>query len=298
MKNFLLPALFASAALVPCVAACDLNGALRFNGTPVNVGLSAANLVVFSPPPPSQTPYQRSYPRRGGGRVAVAGTVPGGLTPGATPTPAGATTPASGGLTAVAGSRPATTPATGATGGAATSPAPTATATGGEEAVPTINKATLFGGPTGGDDDLLGEVFFVAKTTTKLPDFSTLMSSGILFAPELNIPANEFSSGFPGVDSRSEYFAIRYEGPLTVANPGVYDLRLLSDKGAKVYINNTLVIDSDGVHPMAEKLGRVDLSVGVNVLRVEYLQTQGPRVALQLFVKSDKLTERPLRGRL
>ena len=45
-----------------------------------------------------------------------------------------------------------------------------------------------------------------------------------------------------------EHFAIRFRGELAVDTPGTYTFWLLSDDGSKLYINDDLVINNDGIH--------------------------------------------------
>jgi hypothetical protein len=126
----------------------------------------------------------------------------------------------------------------------------------------------------------------------KFPDVSKLQPVATVYTPELNITPRRFEAGFPGVNERNEWFAIRYEGPLEVATEADYEFRLVSDDGALFYIDGMLIIDNDGIHPPAEKKQTVHLVKGTHSIRVDYFQ--GPRyeIALQLFVKAPNAAER------
>lgn len=80
--------------------------------------------------------------------------------------------------------------------------------------------------------NFLGNVYDIPADSQKLPDLGTLKPTATLFAKELNVPTRQFAEGFPGVAKRTEWFAIRFEAPLTVATEGSYDLTTRSDDGA------------------------------------------------------------------
>ncbi len=132
---------------------------------------------------------------------------------------------------------------------------------------------------------LEGLIYHIRHNTTHLPNFSKLKPVGApIYTTELNIPEQSFNQGFPGVTKRFEWFAIDYRGKFWISNPGVYTFLLTSDDGSKLYIDDTLVVDNDGQHPVERKSSSVSLSGGIHHLRVSYFQ--GPRffVALQLQV--------------
>jgi hypothetical protein len=145
-------------------------------------------------------------------------------------------------------------------------------------------------------DTLLGIVFFVPENTNKLPDLGTLDPVAAFYTRELNISPRRFDAGFPGVHDRTEWFAVRYSGKFTARANGEYDFRVVSDDGAKVWIDGALVIDNDGTHPPSEKRGRTRLNGGEHSIRVDYFQ--GPRwdIALQLFVTPPSQPERLFGG--
>ena len=153
-------------------------------------------------------------------------------------------------------------------------------------------------GVFGGDDKKpwKGEIYLLELGAGQLPDFSTLTPIGTLFTGAINIAPQPFNAPFPGVPSdRFEYFAVRYQGPLTILAEGDYSFRLVSDDGSKLFINDELVINFDGVHgAYSSPEVSVNLKKGVHTLRVEYFQ--GPRfeVALQVFGHKVGLPEQVL----
>ncbi len=134
--------------------------------------------------------------------------------------------------------------------------------------------------PTG----LRGLVYYIHHNTTQLPDFEKLKPAGpAIYTSSLNLPPQDFKQGFPGVTKRVEWFAIDYTGKFWIADPGMYNFSLLSDDGAKLYIDDQVVVDNDGVHAPLEKTGAVELAGGLHRIRVSYFQ--GPKWQVALVLK-------------
>jgi hypothetical protein len=131
---------------------------------------------------------------------------------------------------------------------------------------------------------LSGSVYHLPRNTAKLPDFRKLKPKGTIYTASLNVPAQNFQQGFPGVTKRFEWFAIDYTGRFWIEKPGVYRFALTSDDGAQLYIDDQLAVDNDGVHPPRTQEGKVELSGGVHRLRVPYFQGPRSQVALVLEV--------------
>ena len=47
---------------------------------------------------------------------------------------------------------------------------------------------------------------------------------------------------------RTEYFALRFTGYISVPSDGTYTFYLGSDDGSHLYINDNLIVDNDGAH--------------------------------------------------
>ncbi|MBN2803702.1 MAG: hypothetical protein JXR91_11445 [Deltaproteobacteria bacterium] len=137
-----------------------------------------------------------------------------------------------------------------------------------------------------------GEVMFIEKNSQKLPtDYSKYKVESQVYACEWNIPQRSFDSGFPGVEEKFEWFAIKYTGMFNLAEGGEYNFRINSDDGTKLYIDGELVVNNDGVHPPESKSRKINLEAGDHELVLEYFQ--GPRyhIALQVFVTPPGGTE-------
>jgi hypothetical protein len=131
---------------------------------------------------------------------------------------------------------------------------------------------------------LRGLVYHIKRNRMQLPDFEKLKPAGPpIYTSSLNLPPQNFLEGFPGVTKRNEWFAIDYSGKFWIADPGFYTFSLLSDDGSKLYIDDQLVIDNDGVHAPLEKIGVADLAGGLHRMRVSYFQ--GPKFQIALVLK-------------
>jgi hypothetical protein len=130
---------------------------------------------------------------------------------------------------------------------------------------------------------LEGVVYHIPKNSKAIPDLRKIKPQGKIYVSTLNIPLRDFTEGFPGVTKRQEWFAIDYTGRFWIEKPGLYRFALTSDDGSKLYIDDQLVVDNDGIHPVDTKSGSVDLAGGIHKIRVQYFQ--GPRLQVALVLE-------------
>jgi hypothetical protein len=147
----------------------------------------------------------------------------------------------------------------------------------GQEPVATFGTTTVL--PAG----LCGVIYHIHRNSNRLPDFTKLKPAGRIYTSSLNVPPQDFKQGFPGVTRRNEWFAIDYTGRFWVDKPGAYTFILTSDDGARLYIDDRIVVDNDGMHPPSDISGGVGLSSGIHSIRVSYFQ--GPRFQVALVLK-------------
>ncbi len=209
------------------------------------------------------------------------------------------TRPSPGGSATAAPTTPGTTPT-----------APTApTASGSAAPIPTTPPAVpdnpfmpgtnSFGTGTPADGTFKGSVYFLTAAPQKVPALDSLTPNTVLFAKELNIASKEFTEGFPGAGpTRLDNFAIRYEAPLSVTKEATYSFRLVADDGAILSIDDTVIVNNDGMHAAAEKVGAAHLIPGMHYMRIDYVQGASKTVALQAFVKPDGGQEKVLTPQL
>ena len=116
-----------------------------------------------------------------------------------------------------------------------------------------------------------------------LPDFDALtpVSSGV-------------TEGFDvDVARRHGNYAIRFEGTIDVDRPGSYAFHIASDDGSKVFVDDKLVTDNDGVHPTERKTGRTRLARGRHKVVVGYFQGNGEE-ELDVEFEGPGVSRRPL----
>jgi hypothetical protein len=132
---------------------------------------------------------------------------------------------------------------------------------------------------------MCGDVYQLEPWTLKLPRFSEIDATAPIYATSLGVYDRFFTVGIPGVTSRTEWFGVNYQGVFGVDKAGKYEFDLLSDDGAKVYIDDKLTVSDDTLHSAEGSRGRVRLDAGAHNIRVSYFQGPRTEVALVLLVK-------------
>ncbi len=131
---------------------------------------------------------------------------------------------------------------------------------------------------------LQGTVYFIPHSAKSLTELEKEKPRGTVYASTLNIPPQDYKAGFPGIEKRTEWFAIDYRGRFYVGKPGEYNWELTADDGAMLYIDDQLVIDNGGMHPPVTLHGKTQLKGGIHTIRVAYFQGIKYQVALVLKI--------------
>ncbi|MFB7032578.1 PA14 domain-containing protein, partial [Streptomyces sp. NPDC056295] len=71
------------------------------------------------------------------------------------------------------------------------------------------------------------------------------------------------------------HFVTHVVGNLQVPQAGSYTLRLASDDGSRLLIDDQVVIDHDGLHGPDPKDATVNLTAGAHSLRIEHFERDG-----------------------
>lgn len=79
----------------------------------------------------------------------------------------------------------------------------------------------------------------------------------------------------PGCGISNQYFSARWESARSTAFPGFYTVYLTVDDGARIYLDNSLVIDAWREQPPTNYSRTLYLSAGAHTWRVEYFQAIG-----------------------
>ena len=143
----------------------------------------------------------------------------------------------------------------------------------------------IFGTEVKPGHGLVGQVYVPGSVITRMPDFDSLVPVYTFVTANLDVPIRNYTQGFPTPEMQSvvENFAIHFRTELEINIPGMYIFELSSDDGSQLYINGSLVVNNDGVHPVINRQGRVRLGTGIHRVEIHYFQ--GPRhaIALQWF---------------
>jgi len=84
------------------------------------------------------------------------------------------------------------------------------------------------------------------------------------------------SENFSEADnSKDDNFSIDYQGFIQIPTTGVYRFYLTSDDGSRLYLNEKVLIDHDGLHGATTKSGLVALEQGLHSLRISYFEKSG-----------------------
>jgi len=74
---------------------------------------------------------------------------------------------------------------------------------------------------------------------------------------------------------QSDNFVVQLQGFLHARIAGKYRLYLSSDDGSRLFIDNTLVVENDGVHPDSQGQGEIVLKAGVYPIRIDFFEASG-----------------------
>jgi len=78
-----------------------------------------------------------------------------------------------------------------------------------------------------------------------------------------------------GTRERDDFIAYSFTGYVRIPEDEVYTFYSESDDGSLLYINDQLVVDNNGFHPMIEKSGQIALSRGYHKFKLLFFQGEG-----------------------
>lgn len=93
----------------------------------------------------------------------------------------------------------------------------------------------------------------------------TPKASGVVPQIEMDVPQLE----------KRDQFALKFKGMIVAPKSGKYTFSIASDDGSRIYLNNKLLVNNDGLHGMVEKSANVDLTAGPHALIVTYFDNGG-----------------------
>ena len=136
-------------------------------------------------------------------------------------------------------------------------------------------------GETGGPNGLLAQAFKL-DSAESLPDFASLTAVNQTFeVPNLDYDEVDAAEGFPGLKNLAQNYALKFSGSINIVEEAEYELCLHSDDGSQLLLEDTVVVDNDGVHDSpVETCELVYLAPGEYQLEIRYFQASGPLLAM------------------
>jgi len=112
---------------------------------------------------------------------------------------------------------------------------------------------------------LVDPVDFPILAADAKPDF-TKVSQGVNY--------DSVNDNFADTGLWSNFY-VRWTGTITIAKEGKYTFFTESDDGSRLSIDGKQVVDNNGLHPMEEKFGEIELKAGEYPITLEMFQAAG-----------------------
>ncbi len=74
---------------------------------------------------------------------------------------------------------------------------------------------------------------------------------------------------------KEQFFSFDYEGYINIPEEGEYIFYLATNDGGRFYIDNFMLINNDGLHPVVEVQKAIKLKAGLHPISVKYFQEGG-----------------------
>lgn len=82
------------------------------------------------------------------------------------------------------------------------------------------------------------------------------------------------------------YIGLKFSGYIFIPETGNYTFSTLSDDGSKLFIDDELIVDNDGIHWMNEAFGAVKLEKGFHKINISYFDLTGG-TTLNCFIQKE-----------
>ncbi|WP_307300582.1 PA14 domain-containing protein [Flavobacterium sp. SORGH_AS_0622] len=82
------------------------------------------------------------------------------------------------------------------------------------------------------------------------------------------------------------YIGLKFNGYIFVPETGNYTFSTLSDDGSKLFIDDELIVDNDGIHWANEAYGAVKLEKGFHKINISYFDLTGGTI-LNCFIQKE-----------
>ncbi len=134
---------------------------------------------------------------------------------------------------------------------------------------------------------IVADVYQLPVNIAVLPtDWKTQVFKTTVCMDQYDVPERDFTAGFPDVPDLFEWFGLNTRTALIAPLDGLYTFRLTSDDGAKIWIDDKLLIDNDGNHQTVAKEAPMELKAGSHTVTLDYFQ--GPMYKIALILEWKK----------
>jgi hypothetical protein len=86
----------------------------------------------------------------------------------------------------------------------------------------------------------------------------------------------DWGAGSPDELVKADHFSARFIGQINAETTGEYTFYVVSDDGARLWVNDMLIVDDWGVPGFSESTGKINLSAGKYNIRLDYYEDSGP----------------------
>lgn len=95
------------------------------------------------------------------------------------------------------------------------------------------------------------------------------------------------------VEPREDFYGVDIYGFLYIEKSGDYTFYLISDDGSKLFIDNQMIIDNDGLHSNKEITGKIFLESGKHPFKIFYFEKSGSQ-DLRVEYEGPGITRKPI----
>ena len=107
--------------------------------------------------------------------------------------------------------------------------------------------------------------YYEADMGSALPDFDALTPTRSGISDRVRID----------VDRRGDHFAFRWRGSVNIPESGTWTFYTASDDGSRVFVDDVLVVDHDGLHGTSERSGTLELTAGIHSFTAMVFERDG-----------------------
>lgn len=129
----------------------------------------------------------------------------------------------------------------------------------------------------------LKESVYYIKDMKQLPDFTQKVAT-MRIVP--HVAYGHSATTWKGFSQVGD-FAVRWTGILKISSTGRYRFSIISDDGSKLFINDALLVNNDGLHGLKNKESDYNVELSRNAVRLEYFQGGGKAGMVFRYMGSD-----------